>query len=213
MRLLDMFLDIVFPPSRREKIVRTLRIEHFSIHPRTHSLDGTTITSLLSYKDINAQHLIRVLKYNGSPLAAALCARILQDFLIEEIAEMETFSNKQVMVVPVPLGAQRKRERGFNQTTLVLNTLKHIAPNVNIADDILVRTRETKPQTTLTRKERFQNVANAFALTERGKALSSNTTAIILVDDVTTTGATLEAASRPFRKRGIEVVPVAIAHG
>jgi len=212
MRMLDALLDIIFPPSRREKSIQTLTTEDFSVHPHTFTLNGTSIISLLSYKDANAQHLIRALKYNGSPVAASLCAHILEDFLREETAYIETFSDKMAVITSVPLGKQRKRERGFNQTALILKELQEIFTDIGIADDILIRIKETKPQTTLSRKERLENVADAFALTKRGEALPKNTL-VIVIDDVTTTGATLEAASRPLTQNGIQVLPLAIAHG
>jgi len=212
MRLFDLILDVIFPPSRREKAVQELTVEDFFVHPHTFALNDTNITSLLSYKDKNVQNLIRTLKYSGSFTAASLCAKILEDFLTEEIAELETLSDKSVIITSVPLGKKRKQERGFNQTALILKELHKMLPHIEISDEILIRTKETKPQTTLSRKERLENVANAFELTKRGKALPKNTF-VILIDDVTTVGATLYFASRPLTENGIQVLPLAIAHG
>lgn len=212
MWVVDVLLDIIFPPSHREKAVAKFKIEDFLVAPHTFRLNDTAITSLLSYKDKKVAYLIRVLKYNGSPVAASLCAQILEDFLREEVAEIEMFSDKRIIITSVPLGKQRKHERGFNQTALILKKLKDMFPTTEIRDDILVRIKETKPQTTLSRTERLKNVENAFALTEYGKTITENTL-IILIDDVTTTGATLHAASRPLKKPGIQTLPLAIAHG
>ncbi len=100
------------------------------------------------------------------------------------------------VVIPVPLAASRERQRGYNQGQLLAS---EIARNLDCPLDgnVLIRLRDTPPQTSLPRARRLDNVRGAFRALRK---LSG--TRILLVDDVTTTGATLEAATRALRRRG-----------
>jgi ComF family protein len=102
------------------------------------------------------------------------------------------------LVVPVPLHRSRERERGFNQSDTLAGSLALPARRV------LRRIRSTRPQVDLTAQERRQNVADAFVVTSRG--MEPNGKVLVLVDDVTTTGATLEACARVLLAAGAREV-------
>ncbi len=101
------------------------------------------------------------------------------------------------LVVPIPLHPRRLRTRGFNQSAVLARA---IARSLGLRLDCgaLTRTRYTPPQTGLGRTARRRNVDGAFACASRG-ALPAR---VWLVDDVTTTGATLESAARVLRAAG-----------
>ncbi len=110
-------------------------------------------------------------------------------------------------VIPVPLGPRRRRHRGYNQSEIVAQALAH-ARRVPLLTG-LRRTRETAPQTARDEESRRSNVAGAF--TWDGVPLTS--AAIWLVDDVLTTGATLDAAATVLGRAGtsrIDVVVIAV---
>lgn len=101
------------------------------------------------------------------------------------------------VIIPMPLHAGRRRERGYNQASLLARPLARTL-GVPLREDLLIRSRATQPQTRLTVSQRHANVSDAFALT----ALAATALAgkrIALVDDVTTTGATLDAAAHALR--------------
>ena len=102
-------------------------------------------------------------------------------------------------VVPVPLHSARLSVRGFNQAELIAQRLT--ARCQVPLKLVLVRRRSTKSQTTLLKHERLANVADAFAC----QADLSNKT-VVLVDDVMTTGATLEACTRALKLAGAKRV-------
>jgi ComF family protein len=204
-------LDAVAP--RKDRAMRTaLRAaQDIPLSPTVHDLLGVRITTLMDYQDTAVQDLIRSLKYDGSGHAAHLAAELLADYVREEIAAQKIFSQKKILIVPVPLHKSRARERGFNQIEVVLNALPHEFRDGTVsllAKDILTRTRETKQQTRLSRSERLSNVAGAFALAKHADVKKSH---IFLIDDVTTTGATLANAATPLRKAGAEVTLLALA--
>jgi ComF family protein len=165
----------------------------------------------MSYESEEARDLIQSLKYDGGDAAARLLAGVLAEYLDEEIASDAAFSTKKIMLVPVPLHASRKRERGFNQIERVLERLPTIlrdGTRAALRTDLLVRTRPTLQQTRLSRSERLSNLAGAFALREGADVRKTH---IYLFDDVTTTGATLANAATPLRRAGATVSLVALA--
>ena len=100
-----------------------------------------------------------------------------------------------VCVVPVPLHSSRRRERGFNQA---LDLARQLGLPVVGA---LTRTRATATQTGLPAAQRHRNVRDAFAVTRAGASLAGAT--VVIVDDVSTTGATLAACARALKQAGV----------
>jgi ComF family protein len=105
------------------------------------------------------------------------------------------------VVVPVPLHAARLRGRGFNQAALLAHEMgRHLGRPV--VEDVLIRSRATAPQVGLDANERWGNVAGAFECTRSSLAGTS----VLLVDDVCTTGSTLDAACAALREGGVRSV-------
>jgi ComF family protein len=99
------------------------------------------------------------------------------------------------LVVPVPLHPTRLRARGFNPATTLARAVSRSA-NCRLATDLLIRRRDTPTQTHLGRRQRRNNVRGAF------QCAGPSPPTIWLVDDVVTTGSTLEAAARCLRRAG-----------
>jgi ComF family protein len=105
------------------------------------------------------------------------------------------------VIVPVPLHTRRLRERGYNQAALLSTELgKRVG--LPVLENALIRIRDTSPQVDLSAEERKQNVRGAFhcpddQLTDRS---------VLLVDDVYTTGATLESCSLALKRQGVRTV-------
>ncbi|WP_054651915.1 ComF family protein [Salidesulfovibrio brasiliensis] len=112
-------------------------------------------------------------------------------------------------MVPVPLHGSRLRWRGFNQSLMLAGDVgKRLG--LPVAREGLARTRRTRPQTELAPRDRRENIRGAFSMDNglKGKR-------VLLVDDVLTTGATLDECSRTLRRygaTGVEVMVVAVAH-
>jgi ComF family protein len=101
------------------------------------------------------------------------------------------------LVLPMPLSGKRLKERGFNQTLLLARALDHS----KVRHDLLLRIKDTPAQSSLPREERLRSVENAYVL-EPLQAELVRDKRIVLIDDVMTTGATLNAAARVLHQAG-----------
>ncbi|WP_026434748.1 ComF family protein [Acidovorax sp. JHL-9] len=131
-------------------------------------------------------------KFRGDPGWAAALATLLRSTPWVEPA-LEAADR----VLPVPLSRERLQERGFNQATLLA---RHLAdPKVDAM--LLLRLRATEAQSGLPRSQRLRNLQGAFAI-EPARAATLQGQRIVLLDDVMTTGATLNAAAHALRQAG-----------
>jgi ComF family protein len=135
-----------------------------------------------------ARALIHHLKYEGYTR--------LSDDIAQIIARVVEHPGASVLA-PIPLGARRMRQRGFNQAKAIARSLGRVW-RVPVDAAVLARVRETKTQTALTPAERAENVAGAFAAAPP----PLNQGRVILIDDVLTTGATLAAAAAALHDAG-----------
>jgi ComF family protein len=116
------------------------------------------------------------------------------------------------VLVPVPLHKDKLRERGYNQSEQIVGALARATGGRSRSAKLLLRTKYTQTQTSLNRENRRRNVKNAFALGEDAVVIPGQP--YILVDDVFTTGSTLNACAAVLRKAGAERIKVAtLGHG
>lgn len=106
-------------------------------------------------------------------------------------------------VIPVPLHKKRLRKRGFNQAELIAKEAARYI-GVPVKPDLAVRIKNTRPQKELNEKERHKNLKSAFKISKNVVKLKR----VILVDDIYTTGATVDAIAQLLLKAGIEKVYV-----
>ena len=140
------------------------------------------------------RNAIHALKYDGvRDLARPLAERMATYW--PEVWQMGSASVPD-LILPVPLHGSRIRERGYNQSALLA---RRLGPAVGLPENekVLVRARATRPQVGLDAAARKENVAGAFAC--RGDVSGRH---IVLVDDVCTTGATLEACAATLKANG-----------
>ena len=113
---------------------------------------------------------------------------------------------KGAILVPVPLHSTKERERGFNQSLMIAKSLNE-ATTAKGLQELLVRTIYTQTQTQLSRVARLQNVKNAFALASDAVVIPNQT--YILIDDVFTTGSTLNSCAAVLLEAGATQIKVA----
>lgn len=138
---------------------------------------------------------IHELKYNNLRAAAPLLASFLREFFIENPVLGD-------ILVPVPVHHKRLRERGYNQSSLLAHELGNLC-RMPVTDDCLVRSKYISPQArAATAVERLTNTAGAFTCVDKRFAGKH----VILIDDVSTSGATLNACAQTLKSTGAETV-------
>lgn len=105
-------------------------------------------------------------------------------------------------LVPVPIHYSRYRQRGYNQAQLLAQELSRLT-GVPVLGELLERCRDTRPQKELSDRERRQNLQYAFRLKNSGRELNRLPECVILIDDIYTTGSTMEACSKALKEAGI----------
>lgn len=153
--------------------------------------------------DENFQELIHQFKYKRKvSVGKRLGHRLAEEIQGHNVSDF-------TYLIPVPLHKARKRERGFNQSEILAESLG-AELNLKVEKNILCRIKNTKDQTKLSIEERKQNVAGAFQVNDKQKILHDKK--IILVDDVITTGATLNECAKVLKQAGVkEILGVTIA--
>jgi competence protein ComFC len=155
----------------------------------------TGVVSLFHYAE-NAPigKLIKLFKYNY----AADIVRLWQNILADNREQLKTiFSLSDTSVIPIPLYSRRERERGFNQAGILGKIIAEQLGFPFITNQ-LTRTRATAQQAKLSRANRQTNVAGAFVW-QSGSVPAS----VILIDDVYTTGATMQECARVLKATGV----------
>ena len=152
------------------------------------------LASAASYSDDRVKHLIWQLKYERRRAAAHALGALVAGFAAPLTQELHGAA-----LVPIPLHKKRLRERGFNQSELIARAVSR-RTGLTLRTDLIRRVRETAPQAECReREERINNMSGCFAL-RPGAALPKGR--IVLVDDVTTSGATLSEAAACLKAAG-----------
>ena len=141
---------------------------------------------------------IHGLKYDGNTrLAEPLGLLLAQAY--------RRYGMQADMLIPVPLHSERQRQRGFNHASLLAEVCSaHLGVHMN--DSILVRHRATVAQVDLHPRERYQNVAGAFACASVAASAVLYGRRIVIIDDISTTSATLEACATPLFAAGAKEI-------
>lgn len=174
---------------------------------KKYSLEGLLVAS--SYKDRVVSKAIHLYKYRfAEELSSPLGNIILKSIKNSELPLPD-------IIIPVPLHSRRLRWRGFNQSELLAEYVsKKITPGfpIPVVSDLLQRFRYTHPQMEIKNYfARRKNIENSFKITKNKLELVKNKR-ILLVDDVTTTGATIFECAKTLKKSGaLEVFAVVIA--
>lgn len=184
--------------------------------PPASSAEHSFVTSIFSYKDFRVRALVRLLKYKNTRHAADIFAPPLAAALTEFLGEEGLLlGNRAVFLVPIPLSKKRQKMRGYNQAELIARSALSLMPkrenHIFVTTKLLEKIIDTAPQAKIPKKsERLKNVGECFRV--RAECYSADAV-VILIDDVTTTGATLIAARLALKRAGFHTVfALTIAH-
>ncbi|MSU56083.1 MAG: ComF family protein [Candidatus Taylorbacteria bacterium] len=231
-------LDIVFPQKPLVRELERMDASEFSSQAeKTDGFAGKTIISLFSYRDSLVREAVWELKYRGNKKVAELLGTLMYDELLaflEEYAPLTNFTDP--LLIPIPLSKKRESERGFNQCRLLAEELLRldfasssppqlrrgvessrrgggvdtVGLNFTLCLNGLRKIKDTPSQTkTDSKAERLYNLEGCFEA-DSAEVAGRN---IILIDDVATTGATIEEAKRALKSAGAKkVIAFTVAH-
>jgi ComF family protein len=155
-------------------------------------------------QDPRVRAAIHLLKYSGAE-------RIAEQFgalIAKKIVNDEKLSMSDI-IVPVPLHPARKRERGYNQSELIADS---VGKQLGIKSEthLLERTRQTQSQTLFDLEGRKKNIAGAFSITKKFRDAAEGKN-VLLIDDVITTGSTIRECAMALKENGATEVYAASA--
>lgn len=160
-------------------------------------VDGTF--AAFYYKN-GVETAIHNMKFKNHPKLAQTMGRLL----CEELLKQESLPHFDC-IIPVPMHHKKKRQRGYNQAELVAKEAARLLEK-EIRTDILMKTQNTKPQILLKREERLSNLESAFAVNDNTITNSIQKKHVLLIDDVLTTGTTINTCARILKESGFPFV-------
>lgn len=199
-----LLIDIIFPPPDCIRQLRSVSAAKILTRLEPHKVSHDSV-ALSRYDDTVMRAAITANKFHDSRRAASLLAQLLESYITKNYPETN------IWLVPIPLSQDRQIKRGYNQVTRVIEQVKCPQGQVQC---LLQRLRETAPQTSLRRAERLKNMHGAFGAVPKFPPLPPGTH-VLIIDDVTTTGATLTAARAalaPHLPPGTPLTGLALAH-
>ncbi len=160
-----------------------------------------------SYSDKSVQKVIKAFKYHFIKDLEKPIGRLLTLYLNKVLDQSKL---KDLILTPVPLHKLKYNQRGYNQSELLVRQINHHSGK-SILTNVLVKTRPTKDQASLKDNQRLKNIEGVFKCAEPEKVLNKK---ILLIDDVYTTGATMQECARVLKEVGAaEVIGLVIARG
>jgi len=169
---------------------------------RVNVVDATSLFYLSRNSKISKT--IHALKYFGRKDVGKFLGKLLA-------IELDKYQNYESIdcIIPVPLTKNKLIKRGFNQTKIIAEGFTELRP-LPIEEEVIIRGKYKQSQTKLGRWERYQNVTDAFKNIDKGKLIGQT---VLVIDDVITTGGTLEAVCNELLKTPhIKVLVASIAY-
>jgi ComF family protein len=215
MSFIQSLFDLIFPERCVGCGCRETSLCDTCLHniPKAKKGEEKWITSLFSYKDPRMKKAMWLLKYKNRKRLAETFGQIIHDLLLEELSEQIQFERASpIALIPIPISKKRLRERGYNQAELIASSVCKLLnnPHISIENNLLKKSTETKRQShSKSRRERLQNIIGSFSVTRQ----CAPRTIYILIDDVTTTGATLVEARKILKESGAKKIKAyTVAH-
>jgi ComF family protein len=168
---------------------------------RTVALGGgrhLTVRYALDYGPV-VSRIVTQMKYADKPGLAGFLAPFMNFAMSGPLPE-------ETVVIPVPIHAAKRRERGYNQSELLAGRLAK-QEGYTVQPDLLLKRKNTISQTALEKEDRMRNVVGSFAL---GRKWDLSLGSVLLVDDVVTTGSTLRECAKSILKLGVKEISACV---
>ena len=212
--MLKLVLDLLYPPvcgicgkiDQKELCpkcaikLRNLEKARLYAYPHTHFEKHFY---LFPYEGIIREKLIQY-KFQGKSYLSTFFAKILQNH-----EKMSRLLESYDIIIPVPMYSKKEKLRGYNQTALIAKEIAKAYQNLIYDGKSLQKIKDTKMQSSLNKKQRKNNIKNAYNVINQQKIKDKK---IVLLDDIYTTGATANECSKMLKQAGAkEILVVTIA--
>lgn len=168
-------------------------------------LDGLWV--LTDYEDCLVRDVLKAIKYDYICELSGCLGRLAEKYFVRS-----PLDRKDVFLLPIPLQRRRYLERGFNQSEIIAKTLGNVL-RLPLAEPLLIRKKYLKAQAKSSRTERINNIQGAFIYNKKFSHADKRSR-LILVDDVYTTGATMQECAKILRGNGFaNIQGLVIARG
>ena len=215
MKIIEKCLDLFFPPQcaackkegeflcsecRTQFKIRPIRYNEYDKSYRSNFTHLNGVIYVADYaKNPQLQAAISQFKYKFTRELTSEFTSLM----VSRLSELRMVAQNPFFLVPVPLHRKRLAYRGFNQSDLLANGIANRFENTEV-QFVLRRIKNTPQQAKLAKKERHENLEGAFALNQKIDFLKEKI--CFLVDDVCTTGSTLEECARVLKEGGMKKV-------
>lgn len=181
--------------------------------PRANEIGNNKYKALFQYRNKISRKAIWEIKYCANKKIIQKFSKLLYEFIIDEISNNISFSNfNNPLLIPIPIGKNNLKERGYNQCELIINEIKKLDTEkiFEYSFDSVYKIKNTLHQSKLkNRTKRLKNLDGCFYADPK-KIQGRN---IIIIDDVITTGATMSEISKTLKKAGAKkVIGFALGH-
>ena len=202
--------NYLFPVNKTEQEIEKMATAGFRYRAElSNTKPHPLIHPLFNYRDPYVKTAIHLVKFNGRPAVIQKLGNILAEELPYIIKH---YQMTNPLITPVPLAPKRLKKRGFNQSELLCREAEKNLADLKIEFDyqLIGKNKDTKPQTGLKRGQRLRNPRNVFYVLKPEVTAGRD---IIVIDDVSTTGATgLEIIRTVKRTEAHQVIVVTLAH-
>lgn len=163
-------------------------------------IKGVKVFSVSSY-ETTLKQLIRGLKYHNKKKLSEPLAKLIYTFW-----KNLDFCNEEFELVPMPLFFEREKKRGYNHVKLIADEFSKLT-GYRVNTEIVKRVKNTKPQYKLSKAERIENLKDAFSINKE----NYNNKKLLIIDDICTSGATLEELITTFQKNNLKDLYVIVS--
>lgn len=213
--LYNIIIDSIYPNycvgcNKNREILCDECIKNFEISQKE---TPKNIYALFSYQDETIKKSIWFLKYHNKKMIGQKLGELLYENFLETINEIRDYSmGQKIIIIPVPISKNRKKHRGYNQSEIIAKGFYLANKEIfELRNDIIIKTKDTTPQAKITnRNKRLKNMIGVFDI--KNKEIIKNRTTIV-IDDVTTTGATINEIIKILQKnKAKKVIGFTVAH-
>jgi ComF family protein len=205
--LIDLILNLILPKDHETNGIENMpEIEILNTIPPALEIKDNKYKALFQHKNRLSRKAIWAIKYRKNQKILTKFSNLLYEYMIENISDEITFSGfDNPILLPIPMHKNDLKERGYNQSELIVKKIFEMdeGKNFDILLDALIKVRQTPHQSALKNKsDRLKNLKNCF-YAEPLKVKNKN---IILIDDVITTGTTMNGAAKTLKNAGAKKV-------